>query len=69
MKTRWELYCELRNFDNWCLRNPSKANLLRIICSTLIVALSLLLAHLPGEILLALVFGSWLWFMFARGGD
>ena len=66
MKTRWERYCELRAFDNWCLRNPQKANLVAIAAGLVIFAVSQLLQHLPPEFLVALIFGSWRWF--ASGG-
>lgn len=31
MKTQFERYCELRNFDNWVIRNPRKSWLLCIV--------------------------------------
>ncbi len=65
MKTRWERYCELRNFDNWCLRNPQKANLVGILAGLVIFAFAQILEHLPPELLLALIFGSLLYFAFA----
>jgi len=69
MKTRWERYCELRAFDNWCLRNPRKANLVSILAALVIFAFAQLLEHLPPELLLTLIFGSMLWFAFAGGTE
>ncbi len=43
MKTRWERYCELRNADNWLLRNPRKSNLLAIVGALVVFAASQLL--------------------------
>jgi hypothetical protein len=69
MKTRWERYCELRNFDNWCLRNPHKANLVSILAGLVIFALAQLLQILPPVFLLVLIFGSLLFFAFAGDGQ
>jgi len=43
MKTRWERYCELRNADNWLLRNPRKGDLLAIVGALVVFAASQLL--------------------------
>ena len=43
MKTRWERYCELRNADNWLLRNPRKSDLLAIVGALVVFAASQLL--------------------------
>jgi hypothetical protein len=43
MKTRWERYCELRNFDNWLLRNPRKADLLSAAAAFVVFGASQLL--------------------------
>ncbi len=69
MKTRWERYCELRAFDNWCLQHPNKANLVAIAAALVIFAVSQLLQRTPAELLIALIFGSWLYFMFTGGRD
>jgi hypothetical protein len=62
VKTRWERYCELRAIDNWCLRNPVKANLLSCVVALVLFATSQLLQHLPPELLVTFVFGAWLHF-------
>jgi len=69
MKTQWERYCELRNFDNWCLRNPRKSNLVGIAAGLVIFAIAQILEHLPPELLLTLIFGSLLYFAFTGGTD
>jgi len=43
MKTRWQRYCELRNADNWLLRNPRKGDLLAIVGALVVFAASQLL--------------------------
>ena len=43
MKTRWQSYCELRNADNWLLRNPRKSHLLAIVGALVVFAASQLL--------------------------
>ncbi len=55
MKTRWELYCELRNFDNWCLRNPVKAHLLSCLTALVMFGVSQLIRILHAEFLLGLL--------------
>ena len=67
--TRWEGYCKLRNFDNWCLRNPGKANLLSVAAGLVIFGVSQLLQRIPAELLSGLLFGSLLWFAFAGGQE
>jgi hypothetical protein len=69
MKTRFERYCELRNFDNWCLRNPQKANLVAIVAGLVIFGVSQLLQILPPEFLIALIFGAFLFLAFSRGRE
>jgi hypothetical protein len=64
MKSRWERYCELRNFDNWCLRNPQKANLVGILAGLVIFAFAQILEHLPPELLLFVIGASLLFLLF-----
>ncbi len=64
MKTRWERYCELRNFDNWCLRNPRKSNLVALGAGLVIFTIAQFLEHLPPEFLLFVIGASLLIFLF-----
>lgn len=60
---RFERYCQLRNFDNWCLQNPRKANLVALGAGAAIFGVSQLLRLLRPEFLLALIFGAFLWWV------
>jgi hypothetical protein len=62
--TRWEGYCKLRNFDNWCLRNPRRANLVSVLAGLVIFGIAQVLEHLPPEFLLFVVGAFLLVFLF-----
>jgi hypothetical protein len=40
MKTQFERYCELQNFNNWCLRNQGKCTLLGLGLALVVFSIS-----------------------------
>lgn len=48
MKTRWDLFCELRSLDVWCLRNRSKVTVLLVLV-VLVASLAMRVFLGPGQ--------------------